>query len=31
MFAAEIPCRVGETLSRDGFCFADVESTRDMS
>ncbi len=24
MFAAEIPVRVGETVSRDGFCFADV-------
>ncbi len=24
MFAAEIPVRVGETVSRDGFCFADL-------
>ncbi len=24
MFAAEVPIRVGETVSRDGFCFADV-------
>jgi uncharacterized protein (TIGR00290 family) len=25
MFASGIPCRVGEIVSRDGFCFADVE------
>ncbi|MCI0741535.1 MAG: adenine nucleotide alpha hydrolase [Gemmataceae bacterium] len=25
MFASEISVRVGETVSRDGFCFADVE------
>jgi diphthamide synthase (EF-2-diphthine--ammonia ligase) len=24
MFASEIAVRVGETVSRDGFCFADV-------
>ncbi len=29
MFAAEIPCRVGQTLARDGFCFADVEGMGD--
>ncbi len=28
MFDREVPVRVGETVSRDGFCFTDIESTR---